>query len=52
MLQYTEPNGAMLNFYAGYNGSSLSAPGPSRIVGGPRLPAVSRAGGPARKALR
>jgi phospholipid/cholesterol/gamma-HCH transport system substrate-binding protein len=55
VLQYTEPNGAMLNFYTGFNGSSLSAP-----VNGPRLP-VSRAlespgqagksGGPARKAL-
>jgi phospholipid/cholesterol/gamma-HCH transport system substrate-binding protein len=46
MLQYTEPNGALLNFYNGFNGSSLSAP-----VNGPRLPALSRSGGPARKAL-
>jgi hypothetical protein len=46
MLQYTEPNGAMLNFYAGFNGTSLSAP-----VDGPRRPAVDRPGGPARKAL-
>ncbi|MDQ1505410.1 MAG: phospholipid/cholesterol/gamma-HCH transport system substrate-binding protein [Actinomycetota bacterium] len=46
MLQYTEPNGAMLNFYAGFDGTSLSSP-----VNGPRRPAVDRPGGPARKAL-
>jgi phospholipid/cholesterol/gamma-HCH transport system substrate-binding protein len=46
ILQYTEPNGAMLNFYAGFSGSSLSGP-----INGPRLPVLSGAGGPARKAL-
>jgi phospholipid/cholesterol/gamma-HCH transport system substrate-binding protein len=46
MLQYTEPNGAMLNFYTGFNGSSLPVP-----VNGPRVPALGRPGGPARKAL-
>jgi phospholipid/cholesterol/gamma-HCH transport system substrate-binding protein len=51
VLQYTDPNGAMLNFYAGYNGASLSAP-----VNGPRLPALSGsrmagAGGPARRSF-
>ncbi|MDQ1566639.1 MAG: phospholipid/cholesterol/gamma-HCH transport system substrate-binding protein [Actinomycetota bacterium] len=46
MLQYTEPNGAMLNFYAGFDGTSLSSP-----VNGPRRPAVGRPGGRARKAL-
>jgi phospholipid/cholesterol/gamma-HCH transport system substrate-binding protein len=44
VLQYTDPNGAMLNFYVGFNGASLSAP-----VNGPRLPALSGAGGPARR---
>ena len=46
ILQYTEPNGALLNFYAGFNASSVSAP-----VNGPRHPVLSRPGGPARKAL-
>ncbi|HEV7535854.1 MAG TPA: hypothetical protein VGP90_09480, partial [Acidimicrobiia bacterium] len=46
ILKYTEPNGAMLNFYAGFNASSVSAP-----VNGRRLPVQSRPGGPARKAL-
>jgi phospholipid/cholesterol/gamma-HCH transport system substrate-binding protein len=46
VLQYTDPNGAMLNFYAGFNGASLSAP-----VNGPRLPALSGVGGPARRSF-
>ncbi|HVW31855.1 MAG TPA: hypothetical protein VHL53_04890, partial [Acidimicrobiia bacterium] len=44
VLQYTDPNGAMLNFYAGFNLSSVSAP-----VNGPRLPLLSPSGGPARR---
>ena len=46
ILQYTDPNGAMLNFYAGFNLSSVSAP-----VNGPRLPVLSPSGGAARRAF-